>query len=45
MHAQELGVRGVPYYVFDDTYGVSGAQDAATFSDILRQLAAQKEVS
>lgn len=45
MRAQELGIRGVPYYVFDDTYGVSGAQDPATFSDILRQLAAQKEVS
>lgn len=45
MHAQELGIRGVPYYVFDDTYGVSGAQDPATLSDILRQLAAQKEVS
>ncbi|SDZ32411.1 DsbA family oxidoreductase [Herbiconiux ginsengi] len=42
--ARQLGIRGVPYYVFDDTYGVSGAQDPSTFADILRQLAQRKVV-
>ncbi|GAA0949688.1 DsbA family oxidoreductase [Kribbella koreensis] len=43
--AKELGIRGVPYYVFDNTYGVSGAQDPSVFADILRQLSGRKEVS
>ncbi|WP_425584359.1 DsbA family oxidoreductase [Tsukamurella soli] len=33
--AAELGVSGVPFFVFDRRYAVSGAQPAAVFSDAL----------
>lgn len=29
--ANQLGVRGVPFFVFDRKYGISGAQESATF--------------
>lgn len=29
--AQKLGIRGVPFFVFNRKYGVSGAQDVNTF--------------
>ncbi|MBK7710642.1 MAG: DsbA family oxidoreductase [Bacteroidales bacterium] len=35
--AQQLGIRGVPYFVFDKKYGVSGAQEPALFSEILEK--------
>lgn len=35
--AQQIGVRGVPYFVFDDKYAVSGAQAAETFLGALTQ--------
>jgi predicted DsbA family dithiol-disulfide isomerase len=35
--AQQIGVRGVPYFVFDDKYAVSGAQPADTFLGALNQ--------
>ncbi len=35
--ARQLGVRGVPFFVFNDKYGVSGAQPAAVFLQALRQ--------
>ena len=35
--AQQIGVRGVPYFVFDDKYAVSGAQPAETFLGALTQ--------
>jgi len=41
--ARQLGIQGVPYYVFEGSYGVSGAQDPATFADILRQMAEKKK--
>ena len=37
--AAQLGINGVPFFVFDGKYGVSGAQDATTFADVLRQVA------
>ncbi|MER6687523.1 DsbA family oxidoreductase [Streptomyces olivaceoviridis] len=40
--ARQLGIQSVPYYVFENAYGVPGAQDAATFAGILRQLAEEK---
>ena len=40
--AQEFGIQGVPFFVIDRTYGVSGAQDAATFAEVLTQVAAEK---
>jgi predicted DsbA family dithiol-disulfide isomerase len=36
--AQQLGIQGVPFFVFEGQYGVSGAQDPATFADVLRQV-------
>lgn len=33
--AQQLGIRGVPFFVIDRKYGVSGAQESATFLDAL----------
>jgi predicted DsbA family dithiol-disulfide isomerase len=33
--AQELGVTGVPFFVIDGTFGIPGAQDAATILSVL----------
>ena len=33
--ARGFGVSGVPFFVFDRTYGVSGAQETAVFTDVL----------
>ena len=35
--AQQIGVRGVPYFVFDDKYAVSGAQPAELFKEVLQK--------
>jgi predicted DsbA family dithiol-disulfide isomerase len=35
--AAALGIRGVPFFVIDERYGVSGAQPADLFLDALRQ--------
>ncbi len=35
--AQQIGVRGVPYFVLDDRYAVSGAQATETFLGALNQ--------
>jgi predicted DsbA family dithiol-disulfide isomerase len=35
--AQQLGVRGVPFFVLDRKYGVSGAQQAEVFASALKQ--------
>jgi predicted DsbA family dithiol-disulfide isomerase len=40
--AAEYGINGVPFFVFDEKYGVSGAQDAATFANVLEQVAQDK---
>ncbi|WP_243063241.1 DsbA family protein [Humibacter sp. RRB41] len=36
--AQEFGIGGVPFFVIDGKYGVSGAQEAATFAQVLEQV-------
>jgi predicted DsbA family dithiol-disulfide isomerase len=36
--AQEYGIQGVPFFVIDQKYGVSGAQDATTFAQVLEQV-------
>lgn len=36
--ANELGARGVPFFVMDGRYGVSGAQERAVFTDVLSRL-------
>jgi predicted DsbA family dithiol-disulfide isomerase len=40
--AMAYGISGVPFYVVDGRYGVSGAQDATTFAQVLTQVAAEK---
>lgn len=39
--AQQIGVRGVPFFVFDGKYAVSGAQASAVFLQTLEQSFAQ----
>ncbi len=39
--AATLGINAVPFFVFDNKYGVSGAQPAAAFAQILRQVWAE----
>jgi len=36
--AAEIGVRGVPFFVFDRKYGVSGAQPAKAFAEVLQRV-------
>lgn len=36
--ARQIGVRGVPYFVFDDKYAVSGAQPAELFAEVLARV-------
>jgi predicted DsbA family dithiol-disulfide isomerase len=36
--ASEIGVRGVPFFVFDRKYGVSGAQPPQAFAEVLRRV-------
>jgi predicted DsbA family dithiol-disulfide isomerase len=33
--AQQIQVRGVPFFVFDDKYAVSGAQPSEVFAEVL----------
>jgi predicted DsbA family dithiol-disulfide isomerase len=40
--AEAYGINGVPFFVFDEKYGVSGAQDSATFANVLAQAALEK---
>ncbi len=35
--ARDLGVTGVPFYVIDRRYGVSGAQPAETITQVLEK--------
>ena len=41
--AQAYGIQGVPFFVIDGKYGVSGAQEAETFANVLTQVASEKE--
>ena len=42
--AVAYGIQGVPFFVIDGTYGVSGAQDATTFTHVLEQARTEREV-
>jgi predicted DsbA family dithiol-disulfide isomerase len=42
-HASQIGVRGVPFFVLNDKYAVSGAQPAETFAGALNQAWAEYE--
>lgn len=41
--AQELGIQGVPFYVIDGKYGISGAQDPAVFVDVFDRVTAERD--
>lgn len=41
--AQEYGIQGVPFFVIDGKYGVSGAQEAATFANVLAQVQNERD--
>lgn len=43
--ARAYGINGVPFYVFDGKYGVSGAQETETFARVLAQVAAEKDAA
>lgn len=40
--AGQLGIRGVPFFVFEGKFGVSGAQEADTFAKVVAQVAADR---
>ena len=37
--AQEVGITGVPFFIFDETYAVSGAQPPEVLLQVMRQVA------
>ncbi|CAN5273426.1 protein disulfide isomerase FrnE [soil metagenome] len=41
--AREYGINGVPFFVIDGKYGVSGAQEADTFANVLAQVKTEKD--
>ena len=41
--AEAIGVQGVPFFVFDRKYAVSGAQDSAVFLNTLQQTLKEKQ--
>ncbi len=41
--AQQIGVRGVPYFVFADKYAVSGAQPPEVFAEVLQTVWAEAQ--
>ncbi|SIT74291.1 DsbA family protein [Microbacterium sp. RU33B] len=43
--AQEYGINGVPFFVIDGKYGVSGAQPAEAFTQIARQVWAERQTA
>ena len=41
--ASAYGIQGVPFFVIEGKYGVSGAQEAESFAQMLQQVQAEKE--
>lgn len=41
--AQQYGIQGVPFFVIDGKYGVSGAQEAETFANVLTQVQSERD--
>ena len=42
-HGMRLGVTGVPFFVFDDTYALSGAQPPATLLSAMQQTVSARQ--
>lgn len=43
-HYQQLGVSGVPFFIVNNKYGISGAQPATTFLEVFSKLAPAKNL-
>ncbi|HYG50072.1 MAG TPA: DsbA family oxidoreductase [Flavobacteriales bacterium] len=43
--AREIGLRGVPFFLLDNKYVISGAQDSSLFLQALNQLSAEKGIT
>ena len=43
--AAAYGIQGVPFYVFDGKYGVSGAQGSDVFTEVLQKTASEQAAS
>ena len=43
--AGEYGIQGVPFFVFDGKYGVSGAQEADAFANVLTQVQTERDAN
>ncbi len=41
--ARQLGIQGVPFFVFNGKYAVSGAQSCETFADVIAKVAAEEK--
>jgi len=41
--AREIGVQGVPFFIINDKYALSGAQDAATFHQVFDKIAEEEK--
>lgn len=42
---QKLGVSGVPFYIIENKYGISGAQPTATFKQAIREIGSKLQLS
>jgi predicted DsbA family dithiol-disulfide isomerase len=43
--AERLGIRGVPFYVIDGRYAISGAQPVGVFARALDRIAAEQSIT
>ena len=43
--ARDYGIQGVPFFVIEGKYGVSGAQEAETFATVLQQVRTEKDAT
>jgi predicted DsbA family dithiol-disulfide isomerase len=43
VQARAYGINGVPFFVVDGRYGVSGAQETAAFANVLEQVRAERD--
>ena len=41
--AAAYGIQGVPFFVIDGTYGISGVQDATTFATVLERAITERD--
>jgi protein disulfide-isomerase len=41
--AQQIGVRGVPFFVFDRKYAISGAQPISVFTETIEQVLSESK--